>query len=573
MPTFSNYIYANTAADAQALTGLATGQLVATGGYHTVGDGGGFLYRFATTRSDAGRKDELAVTAGGFLAPMGDLLVVNPMRWGVKQGPQSDNSNTSRIDDVLAYLLDTAGARTDGYGGIIAFPPGRFELNINLNAVSNMRSVAIVGAGRGPTVLKNRGSELAKPVIYRERTISGHAILSLQNLRVWAQGEVQGAAVSLGSNGPGNGRVWGSLRDVLLVHDSRAQPVLEIFAGIEMVLDKVTTDEGGVGLLLEEGTSCQVNSFHATHAASGIWILRGGQHLLSTPRIENDHGLNGYTRGTPFDDIKTYGLRITDSGMNQVIGFGEEGGDNVEWGLVVEGSATDPLNVTGQYGATTSNRIVGSAFNRPRVYQTGQARGSILVRGHVHRLSVDARVVNASQTQPPPGNPLYPTVRISGWQAPASGDAPYPTDIHIEGVDDKDFGDIAPVFEIAPQARAVRIRSFWFKKGRWMTAGEVKHLTAGYTLKPVESGFGFSNQGATTVVTIALPAADPGLEYQFFSVSGQVLRVDPTSTQEIRGGGPGKYLELTAGATATLKCVVPGIWEIAAAYGTLVREP
>lgn len=580
MATISDYIYVNTAANAQALSSLTVGQLVATGGYTAVGDGGGFLYRFSTTRSESLRKDELEVTGtgGGYLVPIDDLLVVDPLRWGVRPGPQTSTNkqhNIDRINEVIDYMLSIGSTeRTTGFGGIIAFPAGRFELNIDLNELGSLRSLAIVGAGMGPTVLKNHYTSLDHPVIYRDRTTIDNCTISLQRLKVWAEGEVQGAAVRLASKGGSDGRVYGALRDLHVLHDSRKQPALEIYAGLKMVLQNVRTEGGGVGLLLEDSTACVVDDFHALDAAAGIWVWGGGSNTFTSPRVENDHGLGDYDRGEPYNDIMTFGLRITDSGHNLIQVYGEEGGEHAQWGLVVEGSATNPLNVGGKYGAALSNRIVNSLFNRPKTYVADANRGTILVRGHVQNLSVEARVVNASQLQPPTGEPFYPTVRMTSWQIPASGAAPYPTLVRIEGVDDKDFGDDAPVFDLAEGTRAVQVRSYWFKKGRWMVAGEVKALTAGYTVKPVESGFGFSNPGAGAPVTATLPAANPGHEFQFFSVApGQVLRMDPASGEAIRGGGAGKYLELASGSTATLKCVVAGVWEIASLVGASSFEP
>lgn len=586
MPTpLPDYHHVNTAADARALTGLTAGQLVTTGGYSAVGDGGGFLYRYSAAQADSGRKDELAVTSGGFLIPIDDLLVVNPLRWGVRPGKQAYDAthdyNSEAMEQVVNYLLDTASQRANGFGGVIAFPPGRFELNINLNGLKKMRTLSIVGAGAGATVLKNRQDKLAKPVIYRDRAEVDNCVINLQSLRVWAEGEVAAPAVSLASWGvpvepdlSKKGRVYGSIRDVHIQHDSRAQPALEIFAALGMTLQHVATEGGGVSLLLEECTSCVVDGFHALDAASGIWVLRGGSHVFDGPRVENDHGDSAYAPGAPYDDIRTFGLRITDSGHNLFSVYGEEGGDYAQWGLLVEGSATDPQNVGGKYGASISNRIVNSMFNRPRTYVTGETRGTILVRGHVQDLTVEARVVNASQLEPPTGQPLYPTVKMSSWQLPASGSIPYPTLIRIEGVDDKDFGDDAPVFDLADGTRAVRVRSYWFKKGRWTVAGEVKALTAAYTIKSVESGFAFSNQGAAATVTLTLPAAHPGHELQFYALAaGQVLRLDPASSETIRGGGAGKYAQLASGTTVTLKCVVAGTWEVVGLVGTITYEP
>jgi hypothetical protein len=89
------------------------------------------------------------------------------------------------------------------------------------------------------------------------------------------------------------------------------------------------------------------------------------------------------------------------------------------------------------------------------------------------------------------------------------------------------------------------------------------------------SGGTFNNNTATGGVTYSLPAAVVGLKFTFVNVSGAYyVRVDPNGTNQIRGGGAGKYLSLDSdGSNVTLQCVIATIWEIVSVYGTTSYQP
>lgn len=88
------------------------------------------------------------------------------------------------------------------------------------------------------------------------------------------------------------------------------------------------------------------------------------------------------------------------------------------------------------------------------------------------------------------------------------------------------------------------------------------------------SGGTFNNNTASGGVTYSLPAATVGLKFTFARVSTNYIRIDPNGTNQIRGGGAGKYLSLdTDGTNVTLQCVVATIWEIVSSVGTTSFEP
>ena len=98
--------------------------------------------------------------------------------------------------------------------------------------------------------------------------------------------------------------------------------------------------------------------------------------------------------------------------------------------------------------------------------------------------------------------------------------------------------------------------------------------TAGTSVDADLSGATIHNNTASGGVTYSLPAATVGLKFTFARVSTNYIRIDPNGTNQIRGGGAGKYLSLdTDGTNVTLQCVVATIWEIVSSVGTTSFEP
>jgi hypothetical protein len=99
-----------------------------------------------------------------------------------------------------------------------------------------------------------------------------------------------------------------------------------------------------------------------------------------------------------------------------------------------------------------------------------------------------------------------------------------------------------------------------------VTLAVEKH-TAGDTLTAAESGSQHSNTGASGAITLVLPAAVPGLEFQFYVGAAQELRIDPNGTETIAlpstgvQGAAGKYLTANAvGEHVRLVCETAGAW-------------
>ncbi len=108
---------------------------------------------------------------------------------------------------------------------------------------------------------------------------------------------------------------------------------------------------------------------------------------------------------------------------------------------------------------------------------------------------------------------------------------------------------------------------------------EVQAKTAAYTIKTSENGTAFTNTGASGAVTLTLPAATPGLQYDFRVSVAQELRIDPNGTETISlpstgvPGAAGKYLSADAiGETVHLQCFVAGSWSVVGHTGTWTAE-
>lgn len=124
--------------------------------------------------------------------------------------------------------------------------------------------------------------------------------------------------------------------------------------------------------------------------------------------------------------------------------------------------------------------------------------------------------------------------------------------------------------------------------GVWVDTRESAALTrvrntlisaTGITLTPAQSGAIISNLGASAAAVYALPAATPGLEFEFLVEVAQELRIDPNGTETIAlpssgvQGAAGKYLTADAVAERVrLVCLTAGTWDVLDFAGTWTAE-
>lgn len=114
---------------------------------------------------------------------------------------------------------------------------------------------------------------------------------------------------------------------------------------------------------------------------------------------------------------------------------------------------------------------------------------------------------------------------------------------------------------------------YWVPQGAGVLNSII--VTADRTLTAGESGSVISNAGAAGTVTVALPAAVPGLWYQFLVEAVQQLRIDPNGTETI--ALPSTGVQSSAGAYivadaltegVTIYCNTAGSWDVLRFTGT-----
>lgn len=103
---------------------------------------------------------------------------------------------------------------------------------------------------------------------------------------------------------------------------------------------------------------------------------------------------------------------------------------------------------------------------------------------------------------------------------------------------------------------------------------------AAYTITKADNGKGFTNLGATAVVTLQLPAAEVGMTYYFHVADTDGIRIEPNGTETISlpstgvPGAAGKWLtSATIGATVRLVCAIAGTWSVFGHTATWTAEP
>lgn len=108
--------------------------------------------------------------------------------------------------------------------------------------------------------------------------------------------------------------------------------------------------------------------------------------------------------------------------------------------------------------------------------------------------------------------------------------------------------------------------------GTWHPFGTLpgsQEKTEDYETTAALSGTTYSNVGAIATVTITLPPATEHLKYRLIRVAAEDFRGQPDGSEDIRGGGAGKYLQLdNGGDSVTLECIDAGSWEITSQVGT-----
>jgi hypothetical protein len=118
---------------------------------------------------------------------------------------------------------------------------------------------------------------------------------------------------------------------------------------------------------------------------------------------------------------------------------------------------------------------------------------------------------------------------------------------------------------------------YWEEVSRAEKNKVVNIASATYDLYSGDGNRVFTNSGATGQVDLLLPDTNSttiGTTITFVKNEPQTFRIDPFGTEAIRGGGAGKYLQLTnTGDSVTLYNSVNNRWEILTSYGPYTFEP
>lgn len=88
------------------------------------------------------------------------------------------------------------------------------------------------------------------------------------------------------------------------------------------------------------------------------------------------------------------------------------------------------------------------------------------------------------------------------------------------------------------------------------------------------SGHSLTNTGNSGAISTGnLPPATVGLKYRLLRTEANALRLVPSGSEIIRGGGAGKYISLdTTGASVNIECFTAGIWDITYSNGTFTFQ-
>jgi hypothetical protein len=114
--------------------------------------------------------------------------------------------------------------------------------------------------------------------------------------------------------------------------------------------------------------------------------------------------------------------------------------------------------------------------------------------------------------------------------------------------------------------------------GTWRPFGPIAGTitkTADFAVDANNAEFHYANTGASGTITGTLPSVSAvvGRRYRFTRSAAQTLRIDPSGSDIIRGGGAGKYLSLDSNGASVELENINGQWEILTSIGTTAFEP
>lgn len=482
--------------------------------------------------------------------------------------------------------------------------------------------VVIIGSGDGSAI---RTNSAASPAISLDLAPGDpNTTLIFRDFSVGGRGAQTAPVMSLKAVGGTDNRFFGILDNIKSVGSGTLADCIYVRGGLALDLN-VRTEEGRYALYLE-GSSNSIVRCHAGNATcNGIMINGGGNSTIVRARIEDSNtpntravssisgsgsvvtivtttahnmetmdritlsgitGATGYnfttprrvtvTNSTTFTyagtetgsgsagtiKISTSALRLKNTSFNVINDFANEGKENLDYSLWLQ---SDGDTVTGAPSCSENVFLGGGYAGVSNTVRT--TLSTILMEGPC--VGNQAYGISVGQSLPYNSNSFEfrfernaLDVRprrneFRGTVSSGSGSLNYKFYEETEGV----FGNYCELYE-----RAVE---------RTHIYGNRRNLTASDSIDEYQCGTTVFTSGAGSTVLVSVTFdAFPGMRpITFLNNSAQLLRIDPHSTNTIGTGAAGKYLEIAAGGSAVIGCMIANGLDILFSSGTLSYEP
>lgn len=536
--------------------------------------------------------------------------------WGA-QG--NDNANDSAAFNVaLAAIKTSRGIALQ----LLARP---YKASITIPAPSNaVYPVTILGSGDGSSI---RTASAGSPAISLDLGVGDpNTTLLFRDFSLGGRGTMSAPVLSLKAQGGTSNRLFGRLDNVKVVGAGNLADCVVIRGGLELWIN-LRTEEGRYPLYMDGCSNSKLFLHAGTNTLQGPMIKGGANNSVYGMRVEDTnasntravssisragatvtvttttaHGLedlesvtvsgvsggSGWNFTSPrlvtvtsptaftYDAVGETGtpsggtvrisgaaLTLKDSSFNTVVGFANEGKEGLDYGLrllstgttatgepscshntfngcsfaaVANTSRTDLASIL-MVGPCIANEGYGSTFGKSSVLNANSLE--VLLLG------------NASNVRP----------RLNRFVGHVySGTGSSFTFRYSEPVE----GAYGNRFDFTEKATE-----------HTHTAGFVRNVSVSTSVDRLAVGsfIHASGAGATVVVTLSFGAFVGAKPTTFVNNSSQLMRIDPNGSETIGTGGAGKYLELAAGASTVLGCMVAGKWDVLSSTGTLSFEP
>lgn len=525
-------------------------------------------------------------------------------------------------DDTAAFNAALAAMKTSR-GVALRLLARPYRASVTIPAPTNeIYPVVILGSGDGSSIRTHSSSS---PAISLDLGISDpNAKILIRDVSFIGRGTMTVPVVSLKAQGGTTNRLYGELDNVKVVGSGNLADAIYIRGGLAMEL-AIFTQEGRYALYLEGCSNTIMRSVHAGNATcNGIMINGGGSSTIVRARIEDSNTPNtraissisgngttvtvvtstahnmetmdritlsgnsgSYNFTSPrritvvnpttftYDGMETgagtggtvlisaSALRLKNTSFNMIYDFANEGKTNLDYTLWLQ---SDGTSISGEPSCSHnvfSGGVYGAVSNTSRTDLstiliegccTGN-RGYGLTVGHsvpINSNSWEFRHERNVVGIRPRNNKFE-----GGLYSGIGGSYAFHFYEEIPG----GAGNYAELYEKATE--------------RVFTAGNRRNIYATDFIDENSCGAIIYTDGASSTVTISFTFDffEGMRPITFVNNSSQLLRLDPHGTNSIGTGGAGKYLELAAGASVVLGCLIHDKGAIMFSSGSLSYEP